>query len=566
MGSSHEAWPDILNFISAWAYTSNASENVAERPQVESMLYDNVTVYGTWIETQYSNVSASYDRWSRIVNNVSLAMPHPGVYTAATNESMNHILQPSDLDGTGSYNVSGSVISPAANVLCVNMAADELAPLVYTQWPHANTTATGVGNQTMATNRTGWTAEVPILSDDEWLNSTAVDDIFGWGAAYGRRPPVFELYPADNNLYANGSMPSGSSVYMVAKSRFLGNYTVCELRSWPAIQCSTRFDASGTTGMSMRADCAQAVDYDPGSDAALDTANPDAYVHHMRANETIADAGDWKYFAAGWVTSLSLSGGQQNSNSSVSRILTECALRAARLNASLPSMAEGLAALLANTLVTSALDTPFVHYWAYDNGTDNVLPGAGALVSFPARVRSQEYASWHSEGWQGLFYLILGAAFVLNFLCLGYLCRVGLVKDFLEPTSLFTIATSVSSAAGASRASMLRGGGGGEGGGDTESMLTTATTIKTMKQQLAVPYRLAYRQDADYYVFEEAAAAGAATDGHRNVTTVGGGAGGAGGEDMASSGVELEEGVGGGGSNKFSKRKRYVRLSANRLF
>lgn len=46
------------------------------------MLYDNVTVLGTWIETQFSNVPESYDRWSRIVNNVSLAMPHPGMLSA----------------------------------------------------------------------------------------------------------------------------------------------------------------------------------------------------------------------------------------------------------------------------------------------------------------------------------------------------------------------------------------------------------------------------------------------------------------------------------------------------
>lgn len=552
------AWPDILNFVSAWAYTSNASASVADRPQVESMLYDNVTVYGTWIETQFSNVSESYDKWSRIVNNVSLAMPHPGVYTAAINESMNHILQPSDLDGTGSYNVSGSVISPAANVLCVNMAADELAPLVYTAWPHANTTSTGVGNQTIAANSTGWSAEIPVLSDSEWLNSTVVDDIFGWGAAYGRRPPVFEVYPADNNFYANASMPSGASVYFLAKSRFLdNNYTVCELRSWPAIQCSTRFDVSGTTGMSMRADCAQDADYYPANASLLYAANPDAYVHHMNANDTIADAGDWKYFAQGWVTSLSLSGGLQNSNSSVSRILTECALRAPQLNTSLPSMAEGLAALLANTLVTSALDTPFVHYWGYNT---TILNGTGELVSFPARVRSQEYASWHSEGWQGIFYIILGAAFLLNCLCLLYLCRVGLVKDFLEPTSLFAIATSVSSAAAAmgpgARSSIMRGGGGG-GGGETESMLTTNTKTPKEKaqQQLAVPYRLAYREEADHYVFEEAAAA----DGHGITTTSVGGL--PGGGDMASSGVELEEGVGGS-----SKRKRYVRLSAKPLF
>lgn len=519
---------------------------------MESMLYDNVTVYGTWIETQYSDVSASYDRWSRIVNNVSLAMPHPGVYTAAINESMNRILQPSDLDGTGSYNVTGSVVSPAVNVLCVNMDKDELAPLVYTAWPHANTTTTGIDDQFKAA-ATDWdTTDVPVYSDTEWLNSTVVDDIFRWGEKYNRRPPVFELYPYDNNFYANASMPwPGASVYFLAKSRFLeNNYTVCELRSWAAIQCSTRFDVSGTTGMSMSADCSQDEDYYP-QNATLFKSNPDAYVHHMNASDTIADSGDWRFFAQGWVTSLSLSGGQQTSNSSVSRILTECALQAPQLNTSLPSIAEGFAAFLANTLVTSALDTPFIHYWAYN---ETILPGAGELVTFPARVRSQEYASWHTEDWQGIFYIVLVAAFLLNLLCLLYLCRVGLVKDFLEPTSLFALATSASAsmvavgggitttAAATPGARSLRGVG---EQGETSSMLARGGTSNE-KAQLVVPYRLAYRQEADHYVFEEAADDEVnANNGLRR--------------DTAASGVELEEGVG-------RKRRSYVRLSAKPIF
>lgn len=497
---------------------------MADRPQIESTLHDNVTVLGTWIETQFSDVPKSYDRWSRIVNNVSLAMPHPGmlsatgpnsptlfchearsnlkvhqgVYTASVDKSTNHILQPSDLDGIGSYNVTGSVISPAANMLCVNMSPEELQPLVYTAWPDANRTNTGVGDQYKASN-SDWYTEVPVLSSDEWLNSTVVDDIFGWGEKYHRRPPVFELYPYDNNLYANDSMPSGASVYFIAKSRFMSNYTVCELRSWPAIQCSTRFDVSGTTGMRMSADCSQDVDYYP-QNASLYESNPDAYVHHMNLSDTVADVGDWKYYAQQWVLSLSLSSGLQNGNSSVSRILTECALSSPQLNTSLPSLAEGLAALLANTLVTSALDTPFVHYWGYNT---TILDGAGDLVTFPARVRSQEYASWHSEGWQGMFYVILAAAVLLNILCLGYFCYRGLVQDFLEPTRLFAIATSVSSAATGAGRSVRNAG-------ESESMLAKSSP-REEKAQLVVPYRLAYREDADHYVFEEAAAAGGET-------------------------------------------------------
>lgn len=577
--SSVIAWPDLLNFLSDWKYTSNASPNMAERPQVESMLHDNVTIYGTWIETQFSNVSASFETWSRIVNNVSLAMPHPGmffvrlhttfliflslslslcvillgltpycvqgVYTAAVNESMNSILQPSDLDGIGSYNVSGSVVSPAANVLCVNMAAEELAPLVYTAWPHANTTPTGVGNQTQAM-ADDWTTEVPVYSENEWLNSTVVDEIFRWGKKYQRRPPVFELFPNDANMFANDSMWNSPSVYFIGKSGFMDNYTVCELRSWPAIQCSTRFDVNGRTGMALSAECSQDVDYyRENATAAQKDDNPHAYFHQMNAtnvDDVTSDVADWKWFAQSWIRSLYLSGGLDNNNGSASRILTECALRAPQLSTSLPSMAEGFAALLANTLVTSAVDSPFVHYWDYAGG--NVLAGDGVVANFSARVRSQEYASWHSEDWQGLFYVVMAACFLLNLLCLAYLCRAGLVKDFLEPTSLFAIATSATGGGAAkTKTGLAREGGGGDD--DTQSMLAAASRTSLLpreKAQLVVPYRLAYRKEEDNFVFEEAAGGGGGGDDH-----------------MGSSGVELEDGMG-------SKRKRHSRLSARALF
>lgn len=78
----HTAWPDFSNFMSTWKSTSDASLSMAARPQVKSMLNDNVTVYGTWIETQFSSVPGNFDTHSRIINNVSVAMPHPGTFIA----------------------------------------------------------------------------------------------------------------------------------------------------------------------------------------------------------------------------------------------------------------------------------------------------------------------------------------------------------------------------------------------------------------------------------------------------------------------------------------------------
>lgn len=153
-----------------------------------------------------------------------------GVYKAATNDE-NNILQPSDLDGLASYNISASVISPAVNVLCVNMNREELEPLVYTAWPHANITE-NTAEPKQETGHEHWEDDVPQPSEDEWLNSTVVDDIFRWGPRYLRRPPVFQLYPYDNNIITNttvqalNSTAPADAVYLFGKSRMMDDYTL----------------------------------------------------------------------------------------------------------------------------------------------------------------------------------------------------------------------------------------------------------------------------------------------------------------------------------------------------
>lgn len=415
------------------------------------------------------------------------------MYRAATNKTLNGILQPLDLDSVGSYNVSASVISPAVNVMCVNMDADELAPLVYTAWPNANVTTTTVANQTIGW--AGWDGEVP--SPDKWSNTTAVDDIFKWGKKYGRLPPVFQLYPSDYNTIANDTGTLSDSVYVLGKKFGMDNYTLCQLHSWPAIQCSTRFNVSGISSMAMSADCSQDVDYFP-ENATLFKSNPDAYVHTMAAgSEYSASSRDWKDMLQEWTLGMSLNGGLNNDNAAVARILTELALSTSQLNATLPSLAEALASLVANTLVTGAINTPFVHYYAYNE----TMLSSPEMVSFKARVRNQEYASWHTEPWQGIFYIVLAAAFLLNLLCLVYLCSLGLVKDFLEPTSLFALATAQS---------------GGQGRNIRESMAAKTPEMEVVEKgmrkgkasHMSTPYLLNYREDGDHFFFEEAADGG----------------------------------------------------------
>lgn len=195
---SGQSYRNLQSFMEVWTTINNngssSMDTLERRPPGSTLLFDNTTMTGTWIETQSSNVAASFKEYSRIINNVTLAMPHPGVYGAAT-DMTNGILQPDDLAGVGEYSIRAGVVSPTINAMCVNMDKDELEPLVYTEWPYAMTDDTGVGAQTIG--QQGWDDEVPKPENDDgdenFLNRTAVDDIFKWGPKYGRRPPVFQL-------------------------------------------------------------------------------------------------------------------------------------------------------------------------------------------------------------------------------------------------------------------------------------------------------------------------------------------------------------------------------------
>lgn len=63
------------------------------------MLYDNTTVFGSWTNVyQMASLSEQYD--NRIVNNVTIAMPHPGIVAAAIEASKstgNRVILTNDL-------------------------------------------------------------------------------------------------------------------------------------------------------------------------------------------------------------------------------------------------------------------------------------------------------------------------------------------------------------------------------------------------------------------------------------------------------------------------------------
>ncbi|ATY61579.1 hypothetical protein A9K55_008163 [Cordyceps militaris] len=222
---SGESYRNLQAFMGVWTdINTNGSSNniyINDRPPGKATLNGTTTLQGSWIETEHSNVTAHFEKTGRIINNVTLAMPHPGVAFAAISPQ-NKILQPRHLGGVGEYSVRAGVVSPAINVLCVNMAPDELKPLIYTEWPNAKTNLTNDGKQ--KTGWENWTSEVPPDSDSSgkpnWRNKTVVDDIFRWGAKYERRAPFFRLALGDQWRTAS-DLNGGERGSKAANSRIL---------------------------------------------------------------------------------------------------------------------------------------------------------------------------------------------------------------------------------------------------------------------------------------------------------------------------------------------------------
>ncbi|KAL2682464.1 hypothetical protein Neosp_006915 [[Neocosmospora] mangrovei] len=399
---SGQSYRNLLSFMGTWTNINQNSTSVgndlSKRPTGTTLLYDNTTMMSTWIEREHSNVTAQFEETGRIINNVTLALPHPGVYGAATLPK-NGILQPDDLAGVGEYAVRAGVVSPSVNVLCVDADKKDLAPLVYTEWPNALVNRTDVGDQ--VTGWDGWAGEVPQPTKKggkpEYLNRTVLDDIFKWGPKYERRPPVFQLYPYDYNLLSNGTVYEGDAIYMLGKSAGNKNYTICQLRSWVSPNCSTQFNISGTAGANMEAHCE-------------DDEDENAYRRSFPPDQGWSlPSLDWKWLADQWRLSMDLNGGAVNNNAS-------------NAPQSIP---------------------PFRHYWDYKAPNNWVEDGPGFLQPFNASLITQQYTSGHTNDWQNIFYVVLVLVFAINLFCLFYfIMRSGLVTDFTEPQNMFSLAVN----------------------------------------------------------------------------------------------------------------------------
>ncbi|KAL9011317.1 MAG: hypothetical protein Q9173_003827 [Seirophora scorigena] len=402
---SGQSYHNYMQYLSNWTSdiaAGRGSNDLSKRPAPLAQLYDNTTVTGSWISIQNTTeLSQQYSssNYSRTVTNITMAMPHAGVFRAMR-DPINNIMQPLDLE---------------ASLRSRPVDREELASMVYSEWPLGNGTAINV---------TGWPTGFDIPLYPSWLNSTPqVDNLFGFGEKYGRRPPVFPKLPVPYNTVLNTTGWFTDSIYLLATSPS-GEYTMCSLRASLTTQCSTEYSAQ-ISGGEMRARCEDAED---------ELAYGKWY--HNATDGVIAK--DWASVAAEWGRALSLNTGITDGAASNARLLSQLIPSAQDLNPSLPSIAEALAVLSGSTLLLSSSDSPFIHFWNYS--TTVATLEEPQYQAFHADLRFKDFASGPTQAWQNIFFVVLSLTFATNVFCLGFfLVHHGLVTDFIEPQNLFSL-------------------------------------------------------------------------------------------------------------------------------
>ncbi|KAJ5698523.1 hypothetical protein N7462_000528 [Penicillium macrosclerotiorum] len=423
-----QAYHNYQQWLSKWssviASGNETSEQLGKRPKPLGSLWDNTTITGSWIEIKDMEELSS--KYGRMVNNITMAMPHGGIPIAAM-DAQNEIRQPQEASGEGKYSIEASVPSPTVNVLCVGMNKTELAPMIYSEWPNSHF------------NATSYSVSPPddIPRIPSWLNKTVVDDLFGFGEKFGQRPPVFGTLPGENNTILNttGVWPT-NAIYLLGNTSVSNPpYVVCAIRAKLTGVCSTRYDAA-SSGAFLSTNCE-------------DDSNPLQFNHRDKGFIEGVWEADWKNVASEWASSLSLGSGITNSQAANERLLMQmmpaynATSRAYYLNPDLPSVGEALAVMAGSTLIMSSQNSPFVQGWNY-TVPDDILPEP-VYQTFAAALQAVSYASGGTERWQNVFYVILLFCFLTSAVCLGFViveARGHQVTDFTEPQNLFALAVN----------------------------------------------------------------------------------------------------------------------------
>ncbi|KAJ4375378.1 hypothetical protein N0V83_002464 [Neocucurbitaria cava] len=435
-------------FLATWSgflESGNDTSNQEQRPAVVGLQYGNSTVVPQWINiintTEVSNLH------QRVVNNVTLALPHIGVVDAIHNQR-NRMPQSESSNSIGPYSLWASVPSPMINVFCVHMTETELEPIVFSSWPQNDTF--NADDWFTSGNFTTWKTLVTshVMDLATTRNKTVVDDIFEWYKEDTETmldyPPVFPLFPKPFNTVLNHTSFSWgrSAIYVLGQGAdpddsykgpdLKGQYPLCRIKAGITPDCSTIYSTS-VAGSKVEVLCG-------------DRAGEMAYVKTNTSATTIPGHPNWRDLGADWASSLSLDTGINDGYASNNRLLMQLLLTPedkdlVNLDPKLPSLAEVLASLASDTLVLATKDAPFVEYFNY-----TLPPHSSSLKDpepqwFQAKIRSQEYASGGVDSATKGWLVVLISTFVINTLMLVYfILQPGLVTDFSQPPQLFALA------------------------------------------------------------------------------------------------------------------------------
>ncbi|KAG0155399.1 hypothetical protein PDIDSM_976 [Penicillium digitatum] len=393
------AYHNYQQWITQWTQLitskNETSSQLQKRPQPTGSLWDNTTVTGSWVNIQ--DIATLSKKHGRMVNNITMEMPHGGIPAAAMN-AKNKLKQSTDISGEEKYNIEASVPSPAINVLHTGMTKEEFSPPVYAIWPGGNKFNTTTWNTSPPDN-------IPSLAG--WKNRTVVDSLFEFGPKHSQTAPIFRQIPTSiqHNPQHNRSL---------AHKRHLPPQRNALNKEHPYAgvrACSTKHSADNS-GAFLSTDCENAsngLQYDRRQDVFY---------------EDMWDA-DWKNIASDLMPRYNK---------------TE---ETFALDPNLPSIAEALAVMAGSTLLLSSQNAPFVPFWNY-SGNLNVLPEPVYQI-FNASIQAVGYASGGTEQWWGMFYVILVFAFLASAVCLVFMVveeRGRQVTDFTEPQNLFALAVN----------------------------------------------------------------------------------------------------------------------------
>jgi hypothetical protein len=403
-----QSYHNFQSFMSNWTAAlvkGPGNSTMSGRPRPSAMLYDNTTVIGQWITPSGENITGQST--NRLIQNVSMAMPHANIFNAARNAA-NGIAQPGELAGQGEYFIAGALPAPTLNVLCAGLSSEEIKPFIYDP---------GV--------------DIP---PPESTGPTVLDDIFNFGnytPGGSKQPaPLFPHLPIIYNTINNNSNIWGPpAVFLLSTPPPEANqdHILCSIKITQYPHCTTRYHAAESGG-ELSAHC----DDDVENTLSYSSKNTDITQGHYESN--------WKDIGSEWLRSIALGQGINNDNASIARIITQMTPRfepgKTVLDPGRPSIAEALAVLAGSTTVMSSIHAPFIQA-----ERDVGLP---TDERFEALVKFKDYASGGVEDWQSIFYVVLVVVFLINCFCLYYLFKHlftdGQITDFCEPQNLFALA------------------------------------------------------------------------------------------------------------------------------